>query len=360
MDIKKIDKNFEIKQDISDGMKYYRIPSEPFDLYGVFYETKTDCFVRMPSDIANSVSKNVGLLNAETAGGRIRFSTNSTTVSLNVKYSYLNYAPHLSVLGSSGFILLEERDDKTVFVYSFMPDHYSNDSEKKTENGYSVTKRVNDGKLKNYILYFPNYNDITELTIGLDETAFVGHGKRYKDIAPVLYYGSSITQGGCASRADNAYPALISKWSNTDFINLGFSGSALGEIGIADHLAGIDCSVFVMDYDFNAPTPEFLKKTHYDFYRAYRAKKHDTPIVFISNPDTDENFMQADKRLKVVKETYEKALAEGDKNVYFIDGRQLFGKVDRENCTVDGTHPNDLGFYKMAKRIYRTIRPLLK
>ena len=163
MDIKKIDKNFNIESERADGLKYYRIPCEPFDLYGVYYEEKTERFVRMPSDIADGISQSVGVLNSNTAGGRIRFSTDSKRICVSVKYKALSSMPHISMLGSSGVVLLEERGDKTVFVYSFMPNYYANDSDNKTENGYSVTKTVNDGKLKNYILYFPNYNDVSHL-----------------------------------------------------------------------------------------------------------------------------------------------------------------------------------------------------
>lgn len=125
-----------------------------------------------------------------------------------------------------------------------MPNYYGNDFENKTENGYSVTKTVNDGKLRNYILYFPNYNDVKELKIGVDDGARVGHGKKYKDLLPILYYGSSITQGGCASRADNSYQALISKWTNIDFLNFGFSGSALGEETMAEYISALKRSCY--------------------------------------------------------------------------------------------------------------------
>lgn len=97
-----------------------------------------------------------------------------------------------------------------------------------------------------------------------------------------------------------------------------------------------------------------------NFYRKYREKRPVTPIVFVTNPDTDENFMRAVERFKIIKRTYLMAKREGDQNVYFINGKTLYGKADRENCTVDGTHPNDLGFYRMAKRIYRVFRLLLE
>ena len=360
MDIKKIDKNFLASEENSDGLKYYDIPCDPFDLYGVYYEKQTNRFVRLPSEIADIVSDGVRYLNSNTAGGRVRFSTNSERISVKVKYQALTAASHFSVLGGSGFVLLEERGDKTVFVFSYMPNYHGNDKENKTDNGYSVTKKVNDGAMRNYILYFPNYNDVSSLSIGLDETAAVGHGKKYRDIKPVLYYGSSITQGACASRADNDYPAYISKWSNVDFYNFGFSGWAFAEEKLIKYLATVDCSIFVCDYDFNAPDPDFLEKTHYNLYKTYRAIRKDTPIVFISNPDTDENYMRAKERVKIVRKTYEAAVGDGDKNVYFIDGKELYGKNDRENCTVDAVHPNDLGFYKMAKRVYKTLKPLIE
>lgn len=277
----------------NDELSVYHIPCEPFDLYGVFFEKETNRFVRMPSETARAVSENVNRLNANTAGGRIRFSTDSDVVSVRVTYRDLTSAPHISFLGRCGFILLEEREEKNVFVFSFMPGYYGNDKEEITENGYAVTKRIPGGKIKNYILYFPNYNDIASLEIGLKENAFVGHGKAYRDRKPILYYGSSITQGGCAGRADNSYQALISKWTNIDFINLGFSGACIAEEKMADYLGTLDCSVFVCDYDFNAPNPEYLEKTHFRLYQRYREKRPDTPIVFLSNPDTDENFMQA-------------------------------------------------------------------
>ena len=359
MDIQEIDKNFDIVTENADGLIYYEMPCKPFELYGAFYEKETQRFVRMPSEVANAISPSVGALNANTAGARIRFSTDSKRISLSVKYNVLTSMPHISFLGASGFILLEERENKTVLVYSFMPNHYNNEKDIKTENGYLITKTVNDGTRRNYILYFPNYNDVAELKIGLDENAFVGGGKKYDKEKPIVYYGSSITQGGCASRADNAYPALISKWTNTDFINLGFSGSAVGEVKMADYLAGIDALAFVLDYDFNAPNPAYLEQTHYAFYKAYRAKNPDAPILIVSNPDTDENFLQANERFEVIQKTFRMAKKAGDKNVYLVNGRELYGKTDRENCTVDGTHPNDLGFYKMAKRILKTLRIVL-
>ncbi len=61
------------------------------------------------------------------------------------------------------------------------------------------------------------------------------------------------------------------------------------------------------------------------------------------------------KRRDVIKATYENTLASGDKNVYFIDGADLNVTGD---ATVDGCHPNDLGFYRMAEKIGDAIEKI--
>lgn len=365
MDISKIDKNFAVGEFRDDGdIRYYNIPCDSFDLYGVYYEKETERFVRMPSEIADKVSDGVKILNAKTAGGRIRFSTNSRKVSLSVTYAGLCGMSHMPLSGSSGFTLLREDDDGFTHIKTFMPNHTGN-----TENGFELSALVcggqtavvydekDEGEIKNYILFFPLYNDVKSLVIGLDKTAKVSHGKKYRNIKPILYYGSSITQGGCASRPDNCYQAIISKRNNIDYINFGFSGSGKAEKIMCDYLAGIDCSVFVCDYDHNAPDAEYLKETHYPLYQTFREKQKKTPIVFISKPDTEHDVCWK-KRRDIIKSTYLRAMSEGDKNVYFIDGSRFFVK-DRNACTVDGCHPNDIGFSKMAKKIGAILDKIL-
>lgn len=218
-------------------------------------------------------------------------------------------------------------------------------------------------KIKNpgvheYILFFPLYNSVSELKIFLDDTAKLLKPEKYRDVPPILYYGASIDQGGCASRPDCSYTAMLSKWNNTDFINLGFSGNCKGEPLMAEYLTGIDCSLFFMAYDGNAPTPEYLEETHFPFYQIYRRVKRDVPIVFMSVPCFD-NYENTIARREVLRSSYLKARNLGDDKIYFIDGETLFGDSDREICTVEGIHPNDLGFYRIAKEIEKLYKKIL-
>ena len=142
---------------------------------------------------------------------------------------------------------------------------------------------------------------------------------------------------------------------DTDYINLGFSGNAKAEDEIADYIAGLDMSVFVYDYDHNAPTVEHLAATHEKLFRKFREKHPETPVIMMSRPKyhlTDEE----EKRLAVVRKTYENAAASGDKNVYLLTGPEMFDEFSVECATVDNCHPNDSGFICMAK----SLIPMLK
>ena len=216
------------------------------------------------------------------------------------------------------------------------------------------------GEAAEYTLHFPLYDEVSAVYIALRKGCRLEAPKPYGHKDPVLYYGSSITQGGCASRPGNCYAGMLSILLDTDHINLGFSGNAKGEQAMAEYIGEQKMSVFVCDYDHNAPNAEHLKKTHYPFYRTVRAAQPDLPIIFISAPDMGKEEQYAPRRA-VVKETFNRAVAEGDRNVYFIDGSSFASTIDLWDCTsVDGTHPNDLGFYLMAKGIEKVLKPLLK
>ena len=125
------------------------------------------------------------------------------------------------------------------------------------------------------------------------------------------------------------------------------------------YLASLDMSVFVCDYDHNAPSEEHLAATHWPLYCAMRKAKPDLPIILISAPDVLHNPDWFAPRREIVRATYLRAKEAGDENIYWIDGGELFAGEDADSCTVDGCHPNDLGFYQMARAIEKVLAPLI-
>jgi hypothetical protein len=120
-------------------------------------------------------------------------------------------------------------------------------------------------------------------------------------------------------------------------------------------------SVFVMDYDSNAPNEEWLERTHYPFYKIVREKQPNLPIVFISQPailqrvhyDLRVNFPwgRLEKRRDIIRASYERAKADGDENIYFLDGKDIFRGDEWDAATVEGCHPNDFGFFRFSRRL---------
>ena len=345
MGIEKIDKNFIVNRDAGSELKYYSLPNPLFDVYGVTYDYEKNVFVRMDLSVAKSVNPVLEYLATYSAGGRIKFATDSKNLTITVTYTELAIMPQMAMLAQSGFALLEETDEGQKFV-GILPPRAGD------KTGFTASIKLS-GEMKNYVLYMPLYNQVKTMSIGLDATSTVKNGLPYKDVLPILYYGSSITQGGCASRSDNSYESMICKWNNIDYVNLGFAGNGKAEPLMCEYLSKINCSLFVCDYDHNAPNDKYLKQTHYPLYKKFRENQPSTPIIFVSRPDYF-GSVEEDNCYKVIRATYNKAKKDGDKNVYLIDGRKFFKGV--LNCTMtDRSHPNDFGFYLMAQTIYKTM-----
>ena len=351
-DIAKIDKNLAVQTTLDvDDIVFYDVKKAPFQLYGL-YLGELDVFKRMPEAVAEQVSPGVKSLNFNTAGGRVRFSTDSDYVAIKCKLPMVRNFSHMPRTGSTGFDIYEVKNGTYSYIKTFVPP-------KDMTDGYESLAKLPSKKMRYFEINFPLYNRVDELYIGVREGSTVAEGAKYKYEKPVLYYGSSITQGGCASKPSNSYQSIISHDLDCDHINLGFSGSALGEKTIVDYLASLDVSVFVCDYDGNAPNAEHLLATHLPLYKTYREKNPDTPIIFKSAGRVCYTNEDLKKRRKIVFDTYMYALSVGDTRVSFIDGNTIMGGRYGNVFTVDGVHPNDAGFLRMADVIGAEVERML-
>lgn len=349
MKIKVIPDDFKVDLDRPvnrEGLIYYDIDSKPFKLHGVW--KMAGCYSRVPADIAEKTSSGVMVRGKNPAGGRLRFKTDSKRVAIIAKYENISKAGYMAVSASRGFDLYEGK----YFLGTFIPPMNM------PNMAYESMLTLDDARMRELTLNFPIYSDVSELYVGIDEGASLEAADDYTYKTPVVFYGSSITQGGCASRPGSIYPAHLSRWLDCDFISFGFSGSCKAELPIIDYINTFDMSVLVCDYDYNAPDPEYLEATHLRLYRRVREGKPNLPIIFISMP-TAKRTDDVKRRFEIIKNTYDTAKSEGDNNVYLLNGGDFF-PFESNEFTVDDCHPTDMGFYFMAKGIYPTLKELVE
>lgn len=349
LDISVIDPNLKVETKIKEeNIHFYDVLQPPFSVHGVFYEDGK--FRRIPEAVAKTVSGGVRTLHANTAGGRVRFKTDSDYVAIHAKMDGITRLSLLSLTGSAGFDLYVKEGEGQRYKGTFVPPLDMQD-------GFESIIKFSDGqKMREITVNMPQYSNVCRLYVGLQEGATVCIPEVYKYQGPIVYYGSSITQGVCASRPGNSYQNIIARRLDADYVNLGFSGSAKGEPEIVDYICKMDMSLFVYDYDYNAPTPEHLQNTHEKLYLAVREAHPEIPVVMLSRPKL---YLTTDdvKRREIIRTTYLNAKARGE-NVYFICGEDLM-QYAGDSGLVDGVHPNALGFASMARVLGDLLETIL-
>ena len=348
MELSQIDKNMAIQTVTEkDGMVFYNPDNAPFRIYGV--TRYGERYYRLPAEVAETVSPGVAALCRNTAGGRIRFITDSRRIAIIAKRDRVEFSDHMTYITKAGYDLYADDD----YYGSFRP------APNPTADSFEASVSIEGDRTDRVItINMPLYGPVRELLIGLEADATLMPAPDYKLECPVVYYGSSITQGGCASRPGMSYQAIISRRLGVNHVNLGFSGNARGEDAIADYIAGLEMSAFVYDYDHNAPNPTHLELTHAPMFDKIRAAHPDIPIIMVSRPRNRRN-LDRERRLEIIKATYDRAVAAGDENVYLVNGGEFFGEVGNDG-TVDGCHPTDLGFWCMANGIAPVLEAALK
>ena len=335
--------------DSMKNIRFYKVWEEPFEVFGLLGDIEKNGFRRVPCDVAEKTSESVSYLARHTSGGRIRFRTDSPVVVLKItgEYSFTWLTTPMMIHGADLYI---DSAHGSTFIGGIHPElvYESQEEIKMPEGEHDIT------------VFLPLYGTVDSFEIGIPEGAkLTEHSKKYKNELPVVFYGSSITQGACASRPGKAYEAVMSREYNINYTSLGFSGAALAEDAIVEYMSGMRMAAFVSDYDHNAPTHEHLRNTYHKLYEAIRRKNPDIPYFMVTRPNFyfDEDAIC---RRDIIMNSYLEARAAGDKNVYFIDGSAFFNGRDPRDLTPDLTHPNDEGYALMAKYIGDVISKVMK
>lgn len=329
-------------------MKAYNFKNAPIRVFGspLFY--KTGKLERLPDEIAQVIA--YPYLGKRCAGARVCFRTNAPNFNIKITLGSNNVDIGMSLYGAQSANVLIGNRQNPYYAGLIGPTAYGVLESEKT-----FSKKNSNTDMEDVTIFLPRNEPVLDVEISVEDEYLLEEPTPYRDVKPIVYYGSSITEGGCCTMPINAYNAIISNRLNVDYYNMGFSGSARGELEMADYISeNFDMSIFVYDYDHNAPTEQHLEDTHERFFLRFREKHPTTPVVMMSRPDA--TYEEDDARRATILKTYENALARGDKNVYFINGESFFPKQDAYRCLVDTIHPNDYGFTCMAN----TIQPVLE
>ena len=316
-----------------------------FRIFGAC-ETREE-YRRVPKAVADQLRPALQDLAVNTSGIRARFFTDSPYIALHIHWD-LPGTKNAPWRGMRGFDLFSVHGGKQALEKVFEPPVVY---EPTMDYSYQTY-----GDYREYLLNWPLLNTVTKVYIGLKAGSRLASGGGYHNEKPVVFYGSSITQGAHACRPGNSYENFLSRMLNMDYVNLGMNGNCLADPGLVDYIASLPMAAFVSDFDHNAKDADYLQQRHYGMYEKIREKNPDLPYIMVTKPDyRPQNW----KRRCVVMESYRKALDTGDRNVYFIDGASFFTGEERDACTMDGTHPNDLGMYRIAQGMVHTLRRIL-
>lgn len=310
-------------------------------------------FDRLPAEAERTVTPAVWNLSRDSAGMMVRFKTNASALHVHYKLTKANLGmPHMPATGVSG-VDFYARDDAGRWRWVMVTKPATQEIQAEVIKGLAPGSRE-------YAAYLPLYNGVELLEIGVPKGAeFEGLAPRRK---PVVFYGTSITHGACASRPGMVHTAILGRRLDRPVVNLGFSGNGRMDAAVGEFLTRIDASAYVVDCLPNmGPSDVALKCV--PLVRQIRAAKPETPIILVEDRRFTNDWILPAKAkfhsdnhaaLRTAFETLQKS---GVKNLHYIEGDALYG-TDSEGAT-DASHANDLGFMRQAEVFEPVLRKVL-
>lgn len=313
-------------------------------------------FDRFPAKAEKSVRGSVWGLSRQSAGLCVRFVTDAQEIhakwTLTSARLAMNHMPATGVSGLDLYVKTESGQWRWLAVGR--PNEQTNQAR--------LAGSIPAGT-REYLLYLPLYNGVKEVEIGLPKSAkLMKAAPRKSGLKPIVFYGTSITQGGCASRPGMVHTAILGRWLDAPVINLGFSGNGRMEPEVAELIAELDSSVIILDCLPNISAGDVTARTG-KCVEIIRKRHPKTPILFVEDRSYTDSFLIESKRVRnetsraALKAEFEKLKATGDKNIYYLEGEHLLG--DDGEGTVDSSHPTDLGFVRQSEAFSKVLKPIL-
>jgi hypothetical protein len=327
-----------------------------FTIEGKGWSETKDFYDRLPAKAEKTVRPAVWNLSRDSAGICARFITDAPNISARWKLRKESLAmPHMPASGVSGLDLYAKEKNKWLWVGAAQPKNFPT-NEATLVDGIAV----HGGR--EFLIYLPLYNGVTSVEIGVPAGTKI-RAAMPRLQKPIVFYGTSILQGGCASRPGMAYPAIIGRKLDWPTINLGFSGNAKSEPEIAQLLTELDPAVYVLDPVPNMDAALIRERMEF-FVRTVRNSHPKIPIFLVESlaytdgalvPKRKERYSSSNAALRDV---FSKLKNSGVKNLHYVSGENLIG--DDHEATVDGTHPTDLGFVRIAEKLEPVLRKFVK
>ena len=313
---------------------------------------------RLPAKAEGKVRDAVWGLSRDSAGMCVRFVTDATTIHARWTLTKAKLEmPHMAATGVSGLDLYA-KDDKGRWRWVAVGKPTAQTTTQKLADAITAGKRE-------YLIYLPLYNGVTSVEVGVPaansvEKASVYSSERAK---PIVFYGTSITHGACASRPGMVHTSILGRKYGRPVINLGFSGNGKMEPEVTALIAELDAAVYVIDCCPNLGGVETAALTK-PLVQQLRMARPNTPIVLVEDRVYTDAWLIASKQSRndgnhaALKKSFDELIAAGTKQIYYIPGTDLLG--DDNDGAVDSSHPNDLGFARQADAFDKVLGPLMK
>lgn len=352
-DVSKLDPAMGVNKKAEDNLEWHDVTTWGVEGRILPDQKRLRWFDRLPASAEGKVTPAVWNLSRDSAGMMVRFKTDATAISVHYKLSKPGLGmPHMPATGVSGVDLYaRDTDGKWKWVMVSKPAT----QEVKAE----IIKGLAPG-YREYAAYLPLYNGVESLSIG------VAKGSKFEGLAPrekpIVFYGTSITHGACASRPGMVHTGILGRRFDMPVVNLGFSGNGRMDAAVGDFLVQLDAAVYVIDCLPNMGPADVTAKT-IPLVKQLRAAKPETPIILVEDRRfTNDWILPAKKQFHTdnhaaLKAAYETLQKEGVKNLSYIPGDSLYGD-DSEGAT-DASHASDLGFMRQADIFEPVIRKAL-
>ena len=337
-----------------DGVVYHSVEGMP--LYGTIVPDATKKYSRLPDSIKPKIREELWSLGLHSAGLSIRFASDASTIRMKWKSLNKFSMNHMTPAGIRGLDLYVLQDDGTWTTMGAARPSLS------SHNSTSLIMSNMEPKMREYMLFLSLYDGVDSIYVGIDSCAKLVQPKVQlpKREKPVVMYGTSILQGGCATRPGMAHTNILQRMLNREVINLGFSGNARLDLEICDLMAKVDAGVYVIDVLPNCTSPMLSERIR-PFYERLRKLRPSTPILFVESP-TFPNLRFNVKSREEIKEK-NRILREffqslDDAKVYYFESERIL-PADSE-YTVDNAHFTDAGFEYFAKAMYPVLCEILR